>query len=88
VLDGQSGQVRIRDQVGPHARSGDEGFQRVAVPLRGPGDPSHRRAFLRERVHRRGSLFSTAEVVERATGAPLSSEPLIAHLTAKAALWG
>jgi hypothetical protein len=32
--------------------------------------------------------YRTAEVVERTTGAPLSVEPLIAHLTAKAALWG
>ena len=45
------------------------------------GDPEPLLAFLRERVHRLGSLFSTAEVVERATGAPLSIEPLIAHLT-------
>ena len=51
------------------------------------GDPAPLLAFLRERVHRLGSLFSTAEVVERATGAPVSVEPLIAHLTAKAALW-
>ena len=51
------------------------------------GDVQPLIAFLRERVHRLGSLFSTAEVVQRATGAPLSIEPLIAHLTAKAALW-
>jgi carboxypeptidase Taq len=42
---------------------------------------------LRERVHRLGSLYSIGELVERATGAPLSIEPLIGHLTAKAALW-
>jgi carboxypeptidase Taq len=51
------------------------------------GDTEPLLGFLRDRVHRLGSLFSTAEVVERATGAPLSIEPLIAHLTAKAALW-
>jgi carboxypeptidase Taq len=51
------------------------------------GDPEPLIAFLRERIHRLGSLFSTREIVERATGAPLSVEPLIAHLTAKAALW-
>jgi carboxypeptidase Taq len=51
------------------------------------GDAKPLLAFLRERVHRLGSLFSTGELVERATGAPLSMEPLIAHLTAKAALW-
>jgi carboxypeptidase Taq len=53
----------------------------------GAGDPGPILAFLRERVHRLGSLFPTGEVVRRATGAPLSIEPLIAHLTAKAALW-
>jgi carboxypeptidase Taq len=53
----------------------------------GAGDPGPVLAFLRERVHRLGSLFPTAEVVRRATGSPLSIEPLIAHLTAKAALW-
>jgi carboxypeptidase Taq len=51
------------------------------------GDPGPLLAFLRDRVHRLGSLFSTGEVVARATGAPLSIEPLVAHLTAKAALW-
>ena len=51
------------------------------------GDAKPLLAFLRERVHRLGSLFSTAEVIERATGAPLSIEPLIGHLTGKAALW-
>jgi carboxypeptidase Taq len=51
------------------------------------GDPEPLLAFLRDRVHRLGSLFTTAEIVERATGAPLSIEPLIAHLTAKTALW-
>ena len=54
----------------------------------GAGNPEPLLTFLRERVHQLGSLYSTAEVVERATGAPLSIEPLIAHLTAKAALWG
>ncbi|HEY7139426.1 MAG TPA: carboxypeptidase M32 [Methylomirabilota bacterium] len=51
------------------------------------GDAEPLLAFLRERVHRLGSLFSTRELVQRATGAPLSIEPLVAHLTAKAALW-
>jgi carboxypeptidase Taq len=51
------------------------------------GDPKPLLAFLRERVHRLGSLYSTRELVARATAAPLSIDPLIAHLTAKAALW-
>ena len=52
------------------------------------GDPKPLLAFLRDRVHRLGSLFSTAELVQRATGAPLSIDALIRHLAAKAALWG
>jgi carboxypeptidase Taq len=52
------------------------------------GDPKPLLAFLRERVHRFGSLYSTRELVVRATAAPLSIDPLITHLTAKAALWG
>jgi len=51
------------------------------------GDAQPLLVFLRERVHRLGSLYSTGELVERATGAPLSIEPLVGHLTAKAALW-
>jgi hypothetical protein len=55
-------------------------------PLAGE-DPKPLLAFLRDRVHRLGSLFSTAELVQRATGAPLSIDALIRHLAAKAALW-
>ena len=52
------------------------------------GDPKPLLTFLRERVHRFGSLYSTRDLVERATGASLSIDPLIAHLATKAALWG
>ena len=52
------------------------------------GDPKPLLAFLRDRVHRLGSLFSTGELVQRATGAPLSIDALIRHLAAKAALCG
>jgi carboxypeptidase Taq len=52
------------------------------------GDPQPLVGFLRDRVHRLGSLFSTGELVARATGAPLSIEPLVAHLRDKAELWG
>jgi len=52
------------------------------------GDAQPLLAFLRDRVHRLGSLYSTRELVERATGAPLSMDALITHLRAKAALWG
>ena len=52
------------------------------------GDAKPLLAFLRDRVHRLGSLFSTGELVQRATGAPLAIDALIRHLAAKAALWG
>jgi carboxypeptidase Taq len=39
--------------------------------------------WLREKVHRHGQRYSAAELVEQATGRPLSSRPLIEHLTAK-----
>lgn len=48
------------------------------------GDLAPLLAFLRERVHRWGSLHTTPEIVERATGAPLSVEPLLRHLEARA----
>jgi carboxypeptidase Taq len=41
--------------------------------------------WLHEHVHRHGQRYSAAELVRRATGRPLSPEPLIEHLTAKAA---
>jgi len=52
------------------------------------GDAKPLLAFLRDRVHRLGSLFSTGELVQRATGAPLSTDALIRHLVTKAAVWG
>jgi carboxypeptidase Taq len=51
------------------------------------GDTTPLIAFLRDRIHRLGSLYPTGELVLRATGAPLSTESLIAHLRDKAALW-
>jgi carboxypeptidase Taq len=36
--------------------------------------------FMRERVHRHGARLPTAELMRRATGSELSSDPLIAHL--------
>lgn len=42
-------------------------------------------SFLRERVHRWGSLYDTQQLVSRATGSALGIEPLIAHLEARAA---
>jgi carboxypeptidase Taq len=40
-------------------------------------------AWLRDNVHRHGGLYSSAAIVERATGAPLSIEPQLAHLEAR-----
>lgn len=36
--------------------------------------------FMRERVHRHAALYPTAELMQRATGQPLSADMLIAHL--------
>jgi carboxypeptidase Taq len=40
--------------------------------------------WLRERIHRHGKRFTAAELVLRATGSPLSAEPLTRHLRSKA----
>lgn len=42
-------------------------------------------AWLRERVHRRGRLLTSAELIEEATGRPLDAEDLLAHLRRHAA---
>jgi carboxypeptidase Taq len=39
--------------------------------------------WLRERIHAKGSLLSTAELVERATGRPLGTESFERHLRAR-----
>jgi carboxypeptidase Taq len=39
--------------------------------------------WLRENVHRHGRRYSAAELCERATGSPLSSDPLLRHLEGK-----
>ena len=47
------------------------------------GDFRPLRTWLREKVHCHGQRYSAAELVERATGRPLSARPLVEHLTAK-----
>lgn len=42
-------------------------------------------SWLRENIHRHGKRYSAGELVRRATGRPLSAEPLMQHLRAKAA---
>jgi carboxypeptidase Taq len=49
------------------------------------GDFSHLLEWLRANVHRHGKRYSAEELVQRATGKPLSAEALLNHLRAKAA---
>jgi len=44
--------------------------------------------FMRERVHRHGAFYPTAELMTRATGVPLSADMLIAHLEHRTATSG
>jgi carboxypeptidase Taq len=41
------------------------------------------REWLRDKIHRHGQRYSSAELVKRVTGQELSSEPLVKHLRAK-----
>jgi carboxypeptidase Taq len=41
--------------------------------------------FMRDRVHRHGSTYPTPELMERATGAPFSTEPFVRRIEALAA---
>ncbi len=41
--------------------------------------------WLQQKIHRHGQCFSPAELVQQATGKPLSHQPLIRHLRAKLA---
>lgn len=41
--------------------------------------------FMRDRVHRHGSTYATPELMERATGAPFSTEPFVRRIAALAA---
>lgn len=49
------------------------------------GDFAPLREWLRDNVHRHGRRYTPAELCERATGAPLSSEPFLAYLEQKLA---
>jgi carboxypeptidase Taq len=44
--------------------------------------------WLRQNIHRHGTRFRAGDLVRRVTGRPLSAEPLLKHLRAKAALYG
>lgn len=41
--------------------------------------------WMRERIHRHGARYPAPELIERATGRPLSADPLLAHLESNAA---
>jgi carboxypeptidase Taq len=44
--------------------------------------------FMRDRIHRHGALYPTAELMTRATGVPLGADMLIAHLERRTATPG
>jgi carboxypeptidase Taq len=47
------------------------------------------RAWLRERIHRHGRLYTPSELIERAAGGPLDPAPMLEHLRTKyGALYG
>lgn len=48
-----------------------------------PTDHKALREWLRENVHRHGKRYKTGELVERATGAPLTPEPFLAYAREK-----
>jgi len=53
------------------------------------GRPDVVLGWLKEKVHRWASLYDPGELVERVTGEPLSSEPLVRYLEQKySGLWG
>jgi len=49
----------------------------------GQGEFGQLRGWLRENVHRHGSKFTASEIIERATGGPLSIEPYMRYLWGK-----
>lgn len=49
----------------------------------GPTDYKALRDWLRENVHRHGKRYKTGELIERATGAPLTPEPFLAYAREK-----
>ncbi len=55
------------------------------APLLARGELTPLREWLRRHVHRHGRRHSPAELCRLATGAPLSSEPFLAHLDGKLA---
>ena len=47
------------------------------------GDAAPAVEWLRENLQRHGSLYRPVDLIERATGAPVSAEPLLDYLDAK-----
>jgi carboxypeptidase Taq len=52
------------------------------------GDFAPLLGWLHENIHRHGKRYRAGDLVQRITGKPLSAEPLLRHLKAKAALYG
>ena len=48
------------------------------------GEFSSLLGWLREQIHRHGKTYRAGELAERVTGRPLSAEPLLRHLRARA----
>jgi carboxypeptidase Taq len=49
--------------------------------LIGRGEFAPLLSWLREKIHRHGSRFSAGELVERATGKPLSADAFVRYIT-------
>ncbi|MBS0615950.1 MAG: carboxypeptidase M32 [Verrucomicrobia bacterium] len=47
------------------------------------GDLSHIREWQKENIHRWGRMYTPSELIQRATGSPLSEKPFIAYLNKK-----
>lgn len=54
-----------------------------AAPAIRSGDCAPLRGWLRENVHRHGKRYKTNDLIERATGAPLTPKPFLAYANAK-----
>ncbi len=52
-----------------------------ALVREGEYEPIH--AWMTEHIHRHGQRYETPELIERATGQPLSAEPFVAYVTEK-----
>ena len=69
-----------QEEAQAHAEArAQEAFDRIAA-----GEFAELLQWLRENIHVHGKRYSSRELVKKATGSPLSAEPLLRHLRAKA----